>query len=134
MSVLTVVRLACNGRDCTRVFVPDEPLTSTRVVRRLADAADWLTNFRSRGLDYCPVCADSSVLGDTRLARGICGACATEQVVTLRAVIKQHRVRVNGTVKVCPGGGLAPQRLVRNASQRITVAAAGHGRAWQGLI
>ena len=108
MSVFLAVHLDCNR--CTARYVPLRPSADSAAVRAEADAAGWLCNFRGRGADYCPVCADTP-LGDYRTPRGTCRECGTEQSLTGQAVVKLHTPA--GRRSLCSGGGHPPERLVR---------------------
>lgn len=110
MSVFTAVYLDCNGEGCTARFVPLQISGDSAAVRAEAREAGWLVNFRGRGADCCPVCADRPA-GDYRTPRGICGVCGTEQPVTGQAVLKLHTPA--GRRSLCDGGGHPPERLVR---------------------
>lgn len=126
MSVLTFVWLDCNGCDRER-FIPEVPNGNTPEVRRMAQAAGWLPDWRRTGRDYGPICANSPSVLNPKQSRGICQGCNTEQVVTLQALVKQHRIRnAYGGTSPCQGGGHAPARLVRQAAPR--------GPAWKSLV
>lgn len=108
MSVFHAVQLDCNS--CTARYVPLLSSSDTAAVRAAADDAGWLCDFRGRGEDYCPRCADAP-FGDYRMPRGICPSCGTERALTMAAVVKRHTAP--DSRKLCDGGGRPPQRLTR---------------------
>lgn len=126
MTIFRVLLLDC--ATCDARFVPPRPVGESELLRRLARAAGWVTNWRDKGADYCPKCGPECGVGYSK-ARGICTVCNKERSITSRDVIQKHPAAEHpptGGFAWCAGGGLAARQITHHTSPR--------NREWQGLL